>query len=96
VGILQFDVVAYRLRDEYWVEARFQPIDINTARWVTADDSSQLDEFKIRNGARVAIDNFGSLVYLASSPAILALTQEEWPQLRFLDSREQGDRRPAR
>ena len=35
VGQLQFDVVAYRLKDEYKVEAIYEPVNVYTARWVT-------------------------------------------------------------
>ncbi|HYQ70320.1 MAG TPA: peptide chain release factor 3, partial [Gammaproteobacteria bacterium] len=34
VGILQFDVVAHRLKDEYGVECRFEPVSVATARWI--------------------------------------------------------------
>jgi peptide chain release factor 3 len=95
VGVLQFDVVAYRLRDEYGVESQFQPVDINTARWVIADDQKRLEEFKTKNSMRVAIDHFGSLVYLASSSSMLLIAQEHWPGIRFLASREQHHRQRA-
>jgi peptide chain release factor 3 len=93
VGVLQFDVVAHRLKDEYGVQALFEPVDINTARWVAAADARKLDEFKQKNPGRVANDHFDTLVYLASSAAMLRLIQERWPDIQFLDSREQ-DRRP--
>jgi peptide chain release factor 3 len=96
VGVLQFDVVAHRLKDEYGVEARFEPIDIKTARWVVCEDTKKLAEFTDRNGQRAALDHFGSLVYLASSNAMLAMTQERWPDIRFNDTREQDARRKNR
>ena len=34
VGVLQFDVVAYRLKDEYGVDAAFEKVGVVTARWV--------------------------------------------------------------
>lgn len=46
VGQLQFDVVAYRLNDEYKVEAIYEPVNVYTARWVEADDPRKLDEFR--------------------------------------------------
>ena len=48
VGQLQFDVVAYRLADEYKVEALYEPVNVYTARWVEADDARTLDEFRRR------------------------------------------------
>ncbi|MGY2436695.1 peptide chain release factor 3, partial [Escherichia coli] len=32
VGVLQFDVAAYRLKDEYGVEATFEQVSVSTAR----------------------------------------------------------------
>ncbi|HEV2607271.1 MAG TPA: peptide chain release factor 3, partial [Xanthomonadaceae bacterium] len=39
VGTLQFDVVAYRLKDEYGVDASFEPVGVVTARWVHCDNA---------------------------------------------------------
>src|SRR3546814_11499984 len=38
VGVLQFDVVQYRLRDEYKVESVFEPVQVHTARWIEVDE----------------------------------------------------------
>ena len=39
VGQLQFEVVAFRLQDEYSVQCAFEPIGVQTARWVTGDET---------------------------------------------------------
>jgi len=88
VGVLQFDVVQYRLRDEYGVECVFEPVTINTARWVTSADSRNLRDFREKNEARLALDHKQTLVYLASSSVNLSMTQERWPDIRFSDVRE--------
>ena len=46
VGQLQFDVVAYRLQDEYKVEAMYEPVNVYTARWVDSEDPRKLEEFR--------------------------------------------------
>lgn len=38
VGVLQFEVVAYRLKEEYKVDCVYEPVSINTVRWVSCDD----------------------------------------------------------
>lgn len=38
VGVLQFDVVRYRLEAEYNVETIMEPLTYTAARWVTGDD----------------------------------------------------------
>ncbi len=40
VGQLQFEVVAFRLQDEYSVQCVFETIGVHTARWVTATSAS--------------------------------------------------------
>ena len=91
VGVLQFDVVQYRLRDEYSVEAVFEGGTIHSARWVTCDDPKKLKDFKDKNDARLALDHSGHLVYLASSSVNLQMAMERAPDVRFLDTREQGE-----
>ncbi|MDE2150059.1 MAG: peptide chain release factor 3 [Gammaproteobacteria bacterium] len=88
VGALQFDVVAWRLKDEYGVEATFQPSQTRAARWVFGTPA-ELGEFRAANGQRLALDHYGHLVYLASSAVNLQMMQERWPQLRFNATREQ-------
>jgi peptide chain release factor 3 len=88
VGPLQFEVAAYRLRDEYSVECQFEPVAVAAARWVRGGDSAQLEEFAKKLVANVAKDHAGELVYLAPSTVALALTQERWPNLQFFTTRE--------
>ena len=88
VGILQFDVVAYRLKDEYGVECNYDAININTARWVSSEDSKKLEEFRIKNEVNLAIDSAGNLTYLAPSMINLNLTMERWPNILFTATRE--------
>ncbi|HVJ61222.1 MAG TPA: peptide chain release factor 3 [Tahibacter sp.] len=88
VGVLQFDVVAYRLKDEYGVECQFEQIAVATARWVHAKDAKKLEEFRDKAAMNLAIDAAGELVYLAPSRVNLQLTQERWPDIRFAATRE--------
>ncbi|QWT20453.1 peptide chain release factor 3 [Bacillus sp. NP157] len=88
VGVLQFDVVAYRLKDEYNVDSIFEQVGVATARWVHCDDAKKLEEFKEKNAGNLAIDAAGELVYLAPTRVNLQLAQERWPQVRFSATRE--------
>ena len=88
VGVLQFEVAAYRLKHEYGVEASFEPVNVVTCRWVHGDDPKKLDEFQRRAEANLALDGNGELVYLAPTRVNLGLTEERWPDLRFLATRE--------
>lgn len=88
VGQLQFDVVAYRLKDEYKVEAIYEPINVYTARWVYCDDERKLDEFRKKAADQLSIDGGGYLSYLAPTRVNLSLMEERWPDIDFRATRE--------
>jgi peptide chain release factor 3 len=83
VGILQFDVVAHRLKHEYGVECRFENVNVATARWVTCDDDKKLEEFKKKAQDNLAIDGGSNLTYIAPTRVNLELTMERWPDIEF-------------
>jgi len=88
VGQLQFEVVAFRLQDEYAVQCVFDNIAVHTARWISAADQRKLQEFRAKAHDHLALDHSGALVYLAPSRVNLQLTRERWPDIRFHETRE--------
>lgn len=88
VGMLQFEVVAYRLRDEYKVEAIYENINVNTVRWVDSEDSKALEQFKKKSADHLAVDAGGYLSYLAPTRVNLGLAQERYPEVVFRATRE--------
>jgi peptide chain release factor 3 len=88
VGQLQFDVVAFRLQDEYSVQAAFDNVNVHTARWVYSKDAKKLEEFRAKAYDNLALDHSGALVYLAPTRVNLQLTLERWPDLDFRETRE--------
>jgi peptide chain release factor 3 len=88
VGTLQFDVVAYRLKHEYNVEASYDSINVVTARWLEAGDARKLDEFRRKEESRLVLDGAGNLAYLAPTMVNLNLTMERWPDIHFRATRE--------
>lgn len=91
VGVLQFEVVAFRLKDEYKVDCIYEPSKYVLARWVEAKSNEakkQLDELKRKTGENLAYDGGGNLAYLSPSRANLSLTFERFPKLDFFDTRE--------
>ena len=88
VGVLQFDVVAHRLKAEYGVDALFEPVNVNTARWVVCDDPKMLEEFKRKAADNLSEDVAGNLTYLAPTRVNLDLTRERWPDIEFHATRE--------
>ena len=88
VGVLQFDVVAFRLSDEYRAECIWENANLFTARWVSCDDEKMLQDFKNKNEQSLAIDGGGYLTFLASSRVSLNLAEERWPEISFTKTRE--------
>ena len=91
VGVLQFDVVAYRLQDEYNVQCKYENIDTVTARWIHCSDKNKLENFKRECERYLALDNAGLLTYLAPSRVNLELTIERWPEIEFRNTREHAE-----
>jgi len=89
VGILQFEVVAQRLRDEYKVECQFESIAIQQARWIYCQDEKMLGDFRKKLVGNLSNDHAGELVYLAPTRVNLQMSQERWPDVEFRSTREQ-------
>ncbi len=90
VGVLQFDVVAFRLKHEYGVECAFEAVKVTTARWVTSEHPAKLQELKAKAAENLALDGDGNLTYLAPTRVHLELAMERWPDIRFHATREHG------
>ena len=88
VGVLQFDVVAWRLREEYGVECSYHNIPVVAARWIECSDQGKLEEFNRKAADNLALDGGGHLTYLAPSMVNLNLTMERWPGIEFHATRE--------
>ncbi len=88
VGVLQFDVVQHRLKHEYNVECRFEPVNVQTARWVNCDDDKELAKFKNKTETNLAMDHGDELVYIAPTRVNLQMALEKWPNIQFRATRE--------
>ncbi|CAI8248187.1 MAG: Peptide chain release factor RF3 [Glaciecola sp. HTCC2999] len=88
VGVLQFDVVVARLKAEYNVDAIYEHVSVATARWVYGDDR-QVDEFRRKAQANLALDGGDNLTYIAPTMVNLSLALERYPDINFTATREQ-------
>jgi peptide chain release factor 3 len=88
VGVLQFEVVEFRLRDEYKVDCIYEPVNVYTARWVDSQQPDKLAEFRKKAHDNLAIDSGGYLTYLAPTRVNLNLMGERWPDIEFRATRE--------
>ena len=90
VGTLQFDVLADRIRTEYNLPVHFEETALHTARWLESDSHEMLDKFIEQNLPNIAEDHDGYPVFLARNAWHLDNSVENWPQVRFLATKEQA------
>ncbi|NCD25900.1 MAG: peptide chain release factor 3 [Deltaproteobacteria bacterium] len=90
VGVLQFDVIISRLKDEYAVDAIYQPVNLSAARWVDCGDKSLLDRFQKDLLSSLAMDSEGNLALLVDSAWRLEYIMEQWPDITFHTTREKN------
>lgn len=88
VGALQFEVLADRIRTEYQVPVAFEPTTLLTAEWVEGDDEREVKKFVDANRASIAEDHTGAPVYLARNQWHLDKAKEDFPNLRFMKTKE--------
>jgi len=81
-------VVVARLKNEYGVDAVYEPINVATARWITCEDPKKLEEFERRNQDNLALDGSDNLTYIAPTMVNLQLAQERYPDVAFHKTKE--------
>jgi peptide chain release factor 3 len=83
VGQLQFEVIQFRLKNEYNATVEFQSMNLYKACWITSKDKKQLEEFVRSKNRHIAHDKEGKLVFMAESKAWLQMVQENYPEIEF-------------
>ncbi len=83
VGQLQFEVIQYRLENEYNAKCRWEPISLYKACWIESSDAAELDNFKRRKYQYMAKDRDGRDVFLADSSYVLQMAQQDFKNIKF-------------
>ena len=83
VGQLQFEVIQYRLENEYNAKCRWEPVNLYKACWIESDDPVELENFKKRKYQYMAKDIEGRDVFLADSNYVLQMAQNDFKSIRF-------------
>lgn len=89
IGVLQFDVMADRIKNEFNIPVIFEPTQYITARWVTGNDKVVLNKFMNENKSNLAEDHDGATVFLGRNSWHLNKAIEDYPSLNFAKTREQ-------
>ena len=83
VGALQFEVIQFRLKNEYGATADFVPQNIYKACWISSKDPKKLAEFIDSKQRHIARDKDDKLVFMAESKAWLQMVQDNFPDISF-------------
>ncbi len=83
VGALQFEVIQFRLKNEYSATVEFVPQNIFKACWISSKDNVKLHEFINSKQRHIALDKDGKLVFMAESKAWLQMVQDNFPEINF-------------
>ena len=83
VGQLQFEVIQYRLQNEYNAKCRWEPIHLYKACWIESDDEQELENFKKSKYQYMAKDREGRDVFLADSSYVLSMAQQDFKHIKF-------------
>lgn len=82
VGELQFEVIQYRLLQEYGASVEFVPLAFYKACWITGE-KKKVEEFTRFKQANIMEDKDGNLVYLAQSEWFLNTERQNNPDIEF-------------
>ncbi len=83
VGQLQFEVIQYRLENEYGAKCRWEPVSLYKACWIESDNPQELENFKKRKYQYMAKDRDGRDVFLADSGYVLSMAQQDFEHIKF-------------
>ncbi|NHE55400.1 peptide chain release factor 3 [Cyclobacterium plantarum] len=88
VGQLQFEVIQFRLKNEYNASADFVPMNLYKACWIKSKDKKKLEEFVRSKQRHIAKDKDGKLVFMAESKAWLQMVKDNFPDIEFHNTSE--------
>ena len=87
VGVLQFEVMADRIKNEFNIPVIFEPTQYYTARWVEYDTNADLEKFNNANNLNIATDHDGGNVFLARNAWHLNKAKEDFPNIKLVTTK---------
>jgi peptide chain release factor 3 len=83
VGELQFEVIQFRLLNEYGASCSFHSLNYFKAFWFTSADKQQLAKFIAKRHHNITYDKDDRPVYMAENEWQLKVAKQDYPQLEF-------------
>ena len=91
VGELQFDVLKYRLLNEYGASVDFEPMSAYKAFWLAHEDKADLDYVRMMYSLNLYRDRNGQTVFIPDSAFAWNRAMENSPRVKFLSSIEHNE-----
>jgi peptide chain release factor 3 len=88
VGALQFEVIQYRLENEYKATCRFDALPYTKATWMSSETTHALEHFISRRKSQIAKDIHGEWVFLTETQWSLEREIKEQADITFHFSSE--------
>jgi len=88
VGMLQLDVVKFRLQNEYNALCDYESCDTGFAYWIKTEDNTLLESLKNKYPSKTAYDIDNKLVFLFQGSWQLSHVQELYPKIDFYKTSE--------
>lgn len=88
VGILQFEVVKFRLEDEYGVKGEYETYAFIGIRWLKFANEKDKDTFIGNHGNNVCYDNKGRICFSVRSEWDLKIVMDKNPNVEFFKNSE--------
>ena len=83
VGILQFEVIKFRLQHEYNVEGVFESAPYTCARWYHCKSDKVMKQFEERYISQIALDVKEKKIFLCNSTWDLDYAQKKFEGMEF-------------
>jgi len=83
VGELQFEVIQFRLLQEYGAACSFHPVNYSKACWFTSKDKVMLAKFIANKSHAITYDKDDRPVFMAENDWILKMNREAYPKIDF-------------
>jgi peptide chain release factor 3 len=83
VGELQFEVIQYRLLQEYGASVQMNNLPFFKACWLTSKDPKKVEDFAKYKQANIGEDKDGNTIYLAQSDWFLNTEIANNPDITF-------------
>ena len=86
VGVLQFEVLQYRLKNEYNVDIRMDGLPYQLIRWVENDEPDfDVNKLSLTSDTKIVQDLKGKTLLLFSSQWNIGWATEKNPNLKLAD-----------